>query len=298
MTDSTLLLEGGAMRGVFTCGVLDAWSDAGVIFPRIAAISAGTLQALSYLSRQPGRNIHVDLTYASDRRYMGVRHLWKEHSYFNFDFVLGELSQKLVPFDMDTFRRAGEKLYAVVTDCSTAGAGYHCNQDYEAEEFLDICRASCSIPVFCRSVNVDGRPCVDGGVAVPAAPMPEELPFSCGKPVYILTRERGYRKPPVPVLIRRLAEYMYRKYPQLIDAIEQAPKRYNKRVERIEHMEQDREAFVIRPRHPVEVKRNERNVQKLRGLYEEGRTAGQARLNDMQKWLGKSAETISVKEDT
>ena len=118
-SQGTLILEGGAMRGIFTAAVLDAFMERGYYFPEIASISAGTMQALCYLSRQRGRNCKVNLTYAADKRYMGVRHMLHGGSYFNFDFMFGELAHTLVPFDTETFMSAPERMMELVTDCES-----------------------------------------------------------------------------------------------------------------------------------------------------------------------------------
>lgn len=285
MKRHTLLLEGGAMRGVFTAGVLDAWGRSGIFFSPIAAVSAGTLHALSYLSRQPGRNIEVNRHYAPDKRYMGLRHLLREGSYFNFDFMFKDIAEKLIPFDYQTFHEAGETLYAVLTSCETGKAVYVANHECALSDFLTACRVSSSIPVFCRPVEFQGHLYVDGGAAVPAAPLPDELPFPCGKPVYVLTREYGYRKPPFPAVMDFISRHMYRAYPALTETLRRSSELYNEKVEQIENMEKAGRAFVIRPRGPVLVKRNETDVRKIDAFYQEGVKAGMNCIKALREWL-------------
>lgn len=281
----TLLLEGGALRGVFTAGVLDVWSERGLYFPRVVSVSAGGLQALSYLARQPGRNIKINTKYCRDPRYMGMRHLLKKEGYFNFAFIFGELSESLVPFDYDAFDKAEEIMYAAATECRTGKAVYFKSSDYRARDFMRCCQASCSMPIFCRTVDIDGAAYVDGGPSVPVAPLPEELPFAAEKPVYVLTRDASYRKKHVPYLFRMLARRMYRDYPALVEAVNTLPARYNERAERIAAMERAGKAFVIRPDRPVTVHRNETNPAKLQALYDEGRKAAEESWTSLQEWL-------------
>ena len=150
----TLILEGGAMRGIFTAAVLDAFMERGYYFPEIASISAGTMQALCYLSRQRGRNCKVNLTYAADKRYMGVRHMLHGGSYFNFDFMFGELAHTLLPFDTETFMSAPERMMALVTDCESGKVRYVCNKGHSWEDYIKVCEASCSIPLFSSPVTI------------------------------------------------------------------------------------------------------------------------------------------------
>ena len=113
--NSALVLEGGAMRGLFTAGILDAFMERGFYFPKVVGISAGALQGLSYISRQPGRNVSVNIRFAPDKRYMGLRHLVRDGSYFNFRFMFGKLAHEYVPFNYDKFEKASETLYALLT---------------------------------------------------------------------------------------------------------------------------------------------------------------------------------------
>lgn len=117
--NSALVLEGGAMRGLFTAGILDAFMERGFYFPKVVGISAGALQGLSYISRQPGRNVSVNIRFAPDKRYMGLRHLVRDGSYFNFRFMFGKLAHEYVPFNYDKFEKASETLYVGITDCLT-----------------------------------------------------------------------------------------------------------------------------------------------------------------------------------
>ena len=122
---TTLILEGGAMRGLFTSGVLDVFMENDLYFPQVAGVSAGALNGVNYVSHQPGRSRAVNLDYANDPRYMGASHLLKEFSYFNFDFLLGEVSETLNPLDTATLFGSREKLWAVVVLGEKVGGGAH-----------------------------------------------------------------------------------------------------------------------------------------------------------------------------
>ena len=148
----TLILEGGALRGVYTSGVLDALMELGIRIPNVVGVSAGSLNALSYLSRQPGRSRDINLNYVNDPRYMGPSHLLKTFSFFNFDFVFGELSHELVPFDYETFYKSEQSMWAVATDCRTGKAIFYHDKEM-GEEFFTACRATGSSPSKVSSQN-------------------------------------------------------------------------------------------------------------------------------------------------
>lgn len=283
---SALMLEGGAMRGLFTAGVLDAFMEHKLYFAKTVAISAGTMQGLGYLSRQKGRNYKANIVYSSDRRYMGLEHLICEGSYFNFNFIYGDLAHKLIPYDFDEFNNTDMEMLAVITRCDTGECVYISNLDMDEKKYLNACRASCAMPLFSKAVNVEGIPCVDGGVAMPLAPLPDELPFECIKPVYILTRDIKYRKKEISSLYCSIIKKFYgSEYPKIAEMICSIPAIYNEKVEKLLQLEKEGKAFVIRPEHEVEVSRVERNRTKLKILYKEGYKTGMDRFDEMMRWI-------------
>ena len=185
--NTTLILEGGAMRGLFTSGVLDVFMENDLYFPRVAGVSAGALNGVNYVAHQPGRSRAVNLDYVNDPRYMGASHLLKNFSYFNFDFLLGEVSETLNPLDFNTLYTSPQELWAVATDCRTGRAVYF-EKNQPGLDFMDAVRASASLPLMGRMVKVGRDVCLDGGVAN-AVPLPADLPVPCGKTVLVLTRQ-------------------------------------------------------------------------------------------------------------
>lgn len=280
---TTLILEGGAMRGLFTSGVLDVFMENDLYFPQVAGVSAGALNGVNYVSHQPGRSRAVNLDYANDPRYMGASHLLKEFSYFNFDFLLGEVSETLNPLDTATLFGSREKLWAVATDCRTGGPVYF-EKNEQGIDFMDAVRASASLPLMGHMVKVGRHVCLDGGVANPV-PLPEDLPFATGKTVLVLTRQAGFRKGAQPYVVRRLYRRRYGAHPELLEACLTGPERYNHRMDEIDRMEAAGELFVIRPEEPVTVSRAERNVEKLDALYRRGRMAAEKALPALRQFL-------------
>ena len=202
MTEKTtaLILEGGALRGVYTSGVLDVMMLHHLKFMRVVGISAGSLNGLYYVADQIGKAAELNLNYVRDSRYMGVSHLAKEKSFFNFDFVFQDIFNDLIPFDFDTFHNSDIRFWAGVTNCANGQIEFI--EKSEQADFLNVCRASSSIPILSAPVEIDGQYYVDGGVAC-AVPLFEDLPFACDRLVLVLTRPKGYRKSSVPEAVQK-----------------------------------------------------------------------------------------------
>ena len=217
---AALILEGGAMRGVFEAGVLDAFLEKGLRFLKVIGTSAGAMQAICYLSEQKGRNIRINAKYCNNKRYMGFRHLLKKRNYFNFDFMFGQLTYKLDPIDIEALENTKSDLRVVVTNCFNGQAEYISNKDYPVDEYMNVIKASASIPLLSPPVNIGDVLYADGGVAMPLAPLPEELPFPTAKPVYILTRDDSYRKKEIPGICKPFIDFMAgNKYPAVLSAL-------------------------------------------------------------------------------
>ena len=192
MKNSCIVLEGGGLRGAFTSGVLEYLLEREVNFDRVIGVSAGACVGASYVSKQKGRNRKVNVEYPSDRRYMGFRHLITTGSYFNMEFVFGELPTKLVPFDEQAFFENPAE-FDVITTSLTSGKSKIFTKNKIKEFGVDkVLIASSSIPLLSKPVDINGRLFFDGGVA---DSIPVKHAFSKHETaVVILTRPRGYRK--------------------------------------------------------------------------------------------------------
>lgn len=287
LRESTLLvLEGGAMRGVFTAGVLDYFMKRKCFFKNTIGISAGVLQGLCYVSHQMGRNLKVNSKYAPDKRYMGFSNLLKTGSYFNFRFIFGELAHQLEPFDYVAFENSEEIITAVVTNCHTGEPLFVNNKEEGQDKFMKICEASCSIPLVSKPIQIGKHFYCDGGVGMPLVPLPEEIPLPYKKIVYVLTRDKDYRKKSVPKFLRKVLDMVYGKiFPHIVEGMCTIPERYNGRVEKLEALEKEGKVFVIRPQKPVDVSRIEKDSKKLRLLHREGYTICEERFEEMMRWL-------------
>lgn len=266
ITDKTsLILEGGGMRGIFTIGVLDCFMDRGVRFPYIIGVSAGACNALSYISNQRGRAKFSNIDMLEKYHYIGLKNLIFKGNIMDFDLLFHKLPEEIYPYDYDALARSSERFEVVTTSCITGQACYF-EEKNDPKRVIDIVKASSSLPFVCPIAYVDGVPMADGGVAN-SLPVERALSQGFTEPVIVLTRNKGYRKPQKG---SKVPFFMYRRYPKLKEAIRRRNSVYNSQIEAIERMEEEGRAVVIRPERPIEVDRMERDANKLLALYEEG----------------------------
>ncbi len=272
MVSMGLVLEGGALRGQYTAGVLDAFLEAGVEFPYVIGVSAGASIGCSFVSKQHGRNNLIVDRYRNDPRYLSFRNLLTQGSLFGMDFIYDTVPHHLVPFDSQTFEASPTRFVTVCTDCDTGQAVYYEKDD----DLLPVLRASASMPFLSPMVRYGGRRLLDGALA-DSLPWMKAVSEGFSRNVVVLTRPRGYRKKrpnPWP------ARLVYAATPRLVEAINTRWVRYNASLEAIEAAETSGEALVIRPSQSMDIGRTEKNVAKLAALYELGRQDGQAALAD------------------
>lgn len=283
MTEGALVLEGGSLRGLFTAGVLDVLMERGIAFSYINGVSAGAMNALSYISGQPGRTLRVDLDYLHDKRFMSFRNLIKNREIFSFSFLFGELSETLVPFDYDAFYASPQEFEAVATRCKTGKPEYFSNKT--CPEILQAVQASSSIPVLSHMVAVEGKKYLDGGVSMPVA---YQRAFDKGfdKAVVVLTRHHGFRKKPADRWSDKAFHRYFAPLPEFLEAVEEIPDRYNRMQEEMDALEAEGKLFILRPKETVMVSRFERDKLKLQKLYGDGRHVMEEQLEAMCDFLG------------
>ena len=283
LTEGALVLEGGSLRGLFTAGVLDVLMEKGIHFSYVNGVSAGALNALNYISGQPGRTLKVDLGYLHDKRFMSFGNLIKKREIFSFEFLFGELSDTLLPFDYQTFVETEQEFEAVATRCKTGRTEYFSNKD--CKEIFSAVQASGSIPILSHMIDVEGKKYLDGGISMPIA-YQRALDKGHDEVVLVLTRHKGFRKKPAGRWMSRAYRRYFEPLPKLLEALEAIPDRYNRTQEEIDALEAEGKLFVIRPDQPVTVSRFERDKMKLQALYGDGRRVAEERLEAMCQYLG------------
>lgn len=262
---SGLILEGGGMRGVFTCGVLDCLMDKGVRFPYTIGVSAGACNGLSYMSGQRGRAKFSTIDMLEQYHYIGMKHLIKKGNIMDFDLLFHDFPERILPYNYEAYANCGEVYEMVTTSCITGQACYY-NEKQSPKRIIDIVKASSSLPFVCPIAYVDGSPMLDGGIA-DSIPLLRARSLGYTDNVVVLTRNKGYRKEDNP---SKVPPFFYRKYPELRHAIASRNMMYNQQISMVEELEDKGELIVLRPQKPIEVSRMERDTAKLLALYDEG----------------------------
>lgn len=280
---ATMVLEGGATRGVFTSGVLDYLMEQDFYTSHVIGVSAGSCNAADYVSKQPGRTRDCMIPTDKNGQYIyGVRKFVKEKSLMNMDLIFDKYPNELLPFDYDTYFQSEMTCEIVTTNCETGRAEY-LTEKSDRERLMKICRASCSLPLITPIVNVDNVPYADGGLA-DSVPVERALKMGNEKIIVILTRNPGYRKKPISQGMAKVYKKAYRSYPNLVQAIRTRSYRYNREMALIEKLEQAGRIFVLRPLvRPVS--RMERDADTLRGFYQHGYGLMKQEYERLQKYM-------------
>lgn len=276
-----LILEGGAMRGMFTAGVMDVMMENGISFDGVIGVSAGAAFGCNYKSGQIGRVIRYNTRFCRDRRYGGFRVLLKTGNYYSKEFCYDEVPRIHDVFDYDTFEKNPMEFYVVCTDVETGQAVYHKYMDRN-DHGLEWIRASASMPLVSKIVEIDGQKLLDGGIAdsVPAAFF-ESIGYD--RNIVVLTRPRDYRKKKHSLM--PLVKRKYKAYPHLVEAMANRHTQYNDTLDYIARQEQAGKLLVIRPEQPIPLRRTEKDPKKLKKAYEMGRETALRRLSDIQQFL-------------
>ena len=267
--NSALVLEGGGLRGVFTCGVLDAFMERGIQFPLTVGVSAGACNGLSYMSGQKGRAKASNIDLMDKYHYVGLKYLLTQGCIMDFKLLFEEFPEKIIPYDYEAYFANPNRFVMVTTNCLTGKAEY-LEERKDPRRVMEIVRASSSLPFVTQITYVDSVPMLDGGIC-DSIPVEYVLAQGFKDITVILTRNRGYRKSEKPNPFLRL---FYRKYPKLQDAIANRNREYNRTMDLIEHLEEEGKITVIRPLKPIEVDRMEKDTAKLHQLYNEGYELG------------------------
>lgn len=279
---TTLILEGGAMRGLYSAGVLDVFMKNDISVDVVYGVSAGALFGLNYKSRQPGRALRYNLKYANDKNYMGFHSLMTTGDIMNKDFCFNKLVYDLDKLDFETYKNTPVDFYAVVTDLRTGKPEYVKIDD--AEKDMEYFRASGSMPFVSKPVEINGNLYLDGGISDPV-PLKRVLETKPEKIIVVLTRPAGYRKKKSH--IRALYRLFYGKYPQFVETGADRFKTYNETMDLIEKYEAENKIVVLRPSELVKMKRIEKDTGKLQKIYDLGVSDCMNKLDEIREYLSR-----------
>lgn len=274
-----LVLEGGAMRGLYTAGILDVFLEQDIHVDGIVGVSAGVLFGVNYPSKQKGRALRYNLKYLNDKRYMGLHSLITTGNIVNKDFAFYDLPINIDRFDEQTFIDSGIDFYVTLTNVDTGQAEYV--KLSHIFEQMEVLRATSAMPFVSRMVEIDGKRYLDGGIA-DSIPLEKCRQLGYDKIIVILTRPLEYRKKAVNPLLFKL---FYAKYPNLVASLTQRYLNYNQRVEQVIEADKKGEIFVFRPSKTLPIKRIEKDPVKIQAMYDLGVADAHQALADLKHYL-------------
>ena len=282
MNKTCLVLEGGAMRGIYTAGVLDTLMQNNIKFDAIIGVSAGALFGINYKSNQKGRAYRYNMKYINDKEYIGLYSYLTTGNIMNKSFCFDKLVNELDKFDYQAFKNNKTKFYVVVTNLLTGTPEYQELTDLNDQNQMEYLRASGSMQYVSKPVKINNNYYLDGatGDSIPIKYM-EKLGFN--KIIVVGTRPEGYKKQYKP----QLSKIFYKKYPKFIKALSNRPSMYNETIKYIEKKANNHEIIFIRPSQDLKVKRIEKNKKKLSSLYTLGQNDTKEIISTINKYLTK-----------
>ena len=282
--NTAIIVEGGGLRGSYSGGILDVLADKEIHFGGAAGTSAGAIHLCSFLSGQIGRNFRVDTIHSKSPRYMSVRNLLFTGDYFAFDYCYKQIPYEIDPFEFDKFTEQCQQtaFHVCITDVETGLAEYPRITDYRNEDEMNYIRASASLPILSKIVEIHGKKFLDGGVA---DSIPFEQMFKKGfeRAVVILTRPLGYRKKINKAL--PLVKFVYRHYPKFVEAVATRHIRYNQALDKLAQLEAEGKVFIFRPSKRIKISDIESNKKKIAKLYELGKEDAHTKMPELLKFL-------------
>ncbi|MBQ9285043.1 MAG: patatin family protein [Bacteroidaceae bacterium] len=275
-----LVLEGGALRGLFTVGVMDVLMEAGVEFDGVVGVSAGACFGCNYKSGQRGRVLRYNLRYAHDLRYCSLWSLLTTGGIFGPRFAYRTLPERLDRFDVEAFDRSPMEFHLVATDVDTGEAVYR-RFDRFSEEMYDWILASSSMPIVSRVVDIHGQRLLDGGIAdsIPLRYFQEQ---GFERNLVVLTQPLGYEKQALSH--QRFIRFALRRYPALVDAWMRRHEMYNAELNYIASQESAGNALLLYPSETLPIGHISHSRRRMQQTYDLGRACAEARLEEIKKF--------------
>lgn len=283
-TPANLVLEGGAMRGQFTAGVLDFFMEHGLFCDHVIGVSAGALNGYCYVAGEIGRTCFLNMKYCNDPRYLSLKSYVRTGNACGREFAFHEVPEKLDPFNFEAYRTSPIRLTVVSSNLDTGEADYHDVVDASNDSDLAHLIASSSMPLVSQIVEVNGKRLLDGGTC-DSVPITFSQLTGRNKHVVVLTQAADYVKGPnklMPALSQAYSEFPY-----YVDRLRYRHYEYNRTYRRVARMHEAGEAFVIRPQKPVTIHSMEHDQEKLLDLYEQGYAEAARTWEALQEYLAK-----------
>lgn len=274
-----LVLEGGAMRGIYTAGVLDVFLENKIHFDGVIGVSAGAIHGCSFVAGQRGRSIRYYKKYCGDKRFMSFSNFLWTGDIVDEQFCYHDLPEKLDVYDYEAFNASDTEFYVTCSNLETGRAEYLKITDMKKE--IDLLRASASMPYVSKIVSYNGKKLLDGGCC-DSIPVKAFQKMGFEKNVVVLTQPEGYVKKPEQAGAARV---IYHKYPRFAQAVEERFHTYNRTIRDIKCMEEDGSVYVIRPSQELNIGRMEHNPEEVQRVYEIGRNDAETHIEKINAWM-------------
>lgn len=281
MSKVGLVVEGGGMRGVYSCGVLDAFLENSIRFPYGIGVSAGAANLASFVAEQEGRNYRFYTNYAFDERYMSFKNFVTTGSFFGMDYIYTELTEVVDPINFEKLLNNEMEYYVVAVDALTSKPVYFNKEDVKKHKG-DVFKASSAVPAMCKPIEIDGKLYFDGGVS-DSIPVKRAIADGCDKIVAVLTRPRGYVKR--PEMGKSIYSEILKDYPAIIKAMNVRHYVYNTTLDYLFKLEEEGKAFIFCPEKSERVNLISRNKEDLVTLYNEGKVYAESKIEELKKFM-------------
>lgn len=282
MEKAALILEGGALRALYTAGVVDELMRNKYEFELVIGISAGALTGMNYISDQLGRTAEININNCDDKEYLGIRNMFRKDGIFNIDFIFDNPGHRFSEFDRDAFENTKMRFLIGTTNVENGKSVFFENP--KISDFRKVFKATASMPLVSKKVMIDGVPYLDGGIA-DSIPYRKAISEGYRKIVVVRTRDRQFRKPKDSRMMEKAYRMTYRQYPQFTEVLVKQSANYNLLCQRLNDMEKTGQLIQIAPEKPVTVARTETDKGKLRDLYNIGIADMKSNLSRMREYL-------------
>jgi len=289
LENTGIILEGGAMRSMFSAGVLDFLLDRGIEIPNVLAVSAGAYAGMNYVSGQKGRVLDAVIKPMEKEKCLGFGTFLKKGTFFDMDLFFETIPKQLVPFDFGAFSQSAKRFITSTVNCLTGEAVYF--EEFDDEDiFLKICKAANSLPFIARITEIGGLPMLDGGMA-DAIPLGKALEEGWKKIVVVATRNADYRKKQRYFYLAML-KLVYHKYPKFVHMVKGRAEKYNRSLELLRQLEAEGRAFVLRPEENMHLTNNEADADRLREYYRHGYAVAETKEAKLREFLVRPVSTL------
>ena len=285
LTATSLVLEGGGFRGIYTSGVLDYFMEQGLYLPQVYGISAGALNALGYAAKQPGRTAQINFRFCHDQRYISVHNMIKYRCAFNLEFIFDTIPERYIPFDYSTFFSSPVQIHVGATNLLTGRCDFFGKNQMDKKLFP--ARASAALPLFSYIFYLNGVPYLDGGIACPI-PIARSVRDGNKKHVIILTRNASFVRKPTSHM--HLIRQVYRQYPNFIATEEKRHLIDRRQRSSCALLSKTGQAFVLQPKQPLTISAMRADEQSLRELYIQGYEEAKEAFPQLMEFLSSPAQ--------